>query len=1048
MTSPHFLISRLFMSDVSLSRASLPRPSFGHASFSRAWIAASLLTLACSTMAQAPSKTYIVELSDAPAATYDGSITGLQATRPPAGTKLDSSSSSVRAYVNYLGVRRGSELARIGAVPLVHSYGYVFNGFSARLTDAQAQALKTSQGVLSVNESEIRKPDTTRTPDFLGISQPGGLWSQLDASAINVKGENVIIGVIDSGVWPEDPSFADKIDSNGKPVAYFQSGTSAYRAAPAKWAGVCQTGEGFSSAMCNNKLIGARYYVAGFDAGGGTLTSFEYRSPRGGGGGGGHGTHTASTAGGNSSVDAAIDGIAVGVMSGIAPRARLAAYKVCWEATTTAQTGCYTADTLKAIDDAVKDGVDVINFSISGTQTNYVDPVEIAYFNAAAAGVFVAASAGNSGPANTVAHMSPWLTTVAASTHDRYTVAAVLLGQGSTFSGPSYQGAGLPVKPLILAQNAGVTPFASLSADDQLALQRCYNADDRAALGGTPASALDPVKTTGKIVVCIRGGNVLVNKGSAVKTAEGAGMIIQNAPGTNNTTLNQPYLVPTVHLDVAAFPTVSAYAATANPTASFGPGVQQPNVVAPVMADFSSRGPSLANANVLKPDITAPGVDIIAAWVDNSLTQAQHDALVGNNFTPQANATSIQGTSMSSPHVAGAAALLKQLHPTWSPAAIKSALMTSTNGVKLTSGAADLDRFGYGAGHLNPNSAADPGLVYDIGSEDYARFLCGLNLAPPAGAGNCAALGSIQPWNLNLASLTATGIVGNLTLTRSVTNVSAASATYVASTSLPGWNVVVTPASLTLAPGAKGSFTVALARTSAPVNTWTFGSLTWSDGIHAVRSPLSANAAGFLAPVEVADTRPSGRGSKVFTIVSAYTGSMTVDATGLVPATATPSRVAAAAVQCTNTVVPVGVEVARFQLFNADTQGGSATDLDLDVFNGPGGTGTRVGSSGGSTSDEVVTLRSPRAGTYSACVTGFATPAGGAAYTLSSWLVGPAAGAQTLKASGPQTVYASGSASIVLGWSVPAGARYLGNVKFTDPASTALGSTLVFVDNR
>jgi len=501
--------------------------------FARLSLAAGLLALAVSAGAQqAPTKTFIVQLSDAPVATYDGKIAGLPATRPIAGTKINIASGHVRAYLNYLSRRSARELARVGSPTVVHHYGLAFNGFAANLTQAQAETLKNSASVLSVTESEIRKLDTTRTPAFLGLSTPGGLWSQFDASARKVKGEDVIIGMIDSGVWPEDPSFGDRIDANNKPLPYSQfTGTLAFGAAPAKFHGICQVGQGFTAAMCNNKLIGARYYVAGFDAGGGTLTSFEYRSPRAGGGDGGHGIHTSSTAGGNENVDALIGGIAAGVMSGIAPRARISTYKVCWEATTTTQTGCYTSDTLKAIDDAIADGVDVINFSVSGTQTNFTDPVEIGYFNASAAGIFVAASAGNSGPANTVAHMSPWLTTVAASTHDRYTVANVVLGppSGATFSGPSYQTAGLSSKSLINAQDAGTVAFATLSAADQTALMRCYNAADRASLGASMAAALDPTKVVGRIVVCIRGGNVLVNKGdeqhgrpSAVRHSHGA----------------------------------------------------------------------------------------------------------------------------------------------------------------------------------------------------------------------------------------------------------------------------------------------------------------------------------------------------------------------------------------------------------------------------------------------------------------------------------------------------------------------------------------------
>lgn len=998
--------------------------------FARLSLAAGLLALAVSAGAQqAPTKTYIVQLSDAPVATYNGKIAGLAATRPAAGTKIDMASGHVRAYLSYLNRRNAREIARVGTANVVHRYGFVFNGFAARMTESQAQALKTSANVLSVTESDIRKMDTTTTPNFLGISKPGGLWSQLDANAQQVKGENVIIGVIDSGTWPEDPSFGDKIDpANNKPVPYYLAGTAAYGVPPAKWKGTCQLGEGFTAAMCNNKLLGARYYVAGFDAGGGTLTSLEYRSPRAGGGDGGHGVHTSSTAGGNSNVDASVDGVNVGVMSGIAPRARLVAYKVCWEATTVAQTGCYTSDTLKAIDDAIADGVDVINFSVSGTQTNFLDPVEIGFFNAAAAGVFVAVSAGNSGPANTVAHMSPWLTTVAASTHDRQFVADLTLGNAAVYTGASTSQA-VVTAGMVLSSDIGAAGVAVADAN------RCF------------LNSLDPAKAAGKIVVCDRGTNARVEKSAEVKRAGGLGMVMINP--TANDLVADFHSVPTVHLQNTVRTAVRTYAATAGSTGTIGVFYLAPGVIAPVMAGFSSRGPSLANANILKPDITGPGVDVIAAWVDNSLTQAQHDQLVLNGFTPGANANLISGTSMSSPHVAGAGALLKQLHPTWTPAMIKSALMTTTNAVKLASGAIDPDRFGYGAGHLNPNPAGDPGLVYDITTADYGRFLCGLGLTPPAGAGTCATLGPIQAYNLNLASLTATGVVGNVTMNRTVKNVTGANSTYVPTASLPGWNVVVAPASLTIAPGATASYSVTLTRTTAVINTWTFGTLVWNDGVHTVTSPLSALAAGFVAPAEVSDVRASGRGTKVYQIISAYTGAMGVSATGLVPATRTSNTVAAGATQCVNTTIPAGAQIARFQLFNADTQGGSATDLDLDVFNGPGGTGTKVGGSGSSTSDEIVTLKGPAAGTYSACVTGFAVPAGGAAYTLSSWVVGPAVGVQTLRAIGPNTVYASGSASIALGWSVTAGARYLGNVIYADPSSTgALGSTIVFVDNH
>ena len=993
--------------------------------FPRFVLATGLLAVAVAAGAQtAPRKTYIVQLADAPAATYTGNINGLAATRPAPGAKLSANAPNVRAYVQHLDIQRASVLARVPASPVLHRYNLTFNGFAAQLTDTEAKTLTGSGLVVSITESEVRKLDTTRTPAFLGLSTPGGLWSKLDAASRNIKGEDVIIGVIDSGVWPENASFGDKQDVNGKPVAYNQAGTVVYGLPPAKWQGTCQAGEGFNATMCNNKLIGARYYVTAFSSSGAIRAPLEYVSPR---DGGGHGTHTASTSGGNSDVNAVVNGSPAGVISGIAPRARVAVYKVCWEATTVAATGCYTADTLKAIDDAVADGVDVINFSVSGTKTNFLDPVEIAYFNAAAANVFVAASAGNSGPANEVAHMSPWLTTVAASTHDRQALADLTLGNGDVLHGVSVFGGTLSNLPMVLASS--IPAAGALVAD----AQRCF------------ANSLNATAAIGKMVVCDRGVSARVDKSAEVKRVGGVAMVLTNV--SSGSLVADFHSVPSVHLQSTDRASVRTYAATLGATGTISPPANPPAVVAPVMADFSSRGPNKANGNILKPDITGPGVDIIAGYVA-ALTLAERDAVVLGTLTPPPNANSLSGTSMSSPHIAGAAALLKQLYPSWSPSAIKSAMMTSTNDVKLASGAPDLDRWGYGAGHMNPNGSVNPGLVYDASASDYGRFLCGLGLTPPAGSGTCAFLGSIQPWNLNLASLTAADVPGALTLTRKVKNVTGATATFVSSSSLPGWNVVVTPASLTLAPGAEASFTVALTRTSAAVGAWTFGDLTWTDGIRQVRSPLSARGIGFVAPVQVTDIRASGKGTKVFTVVSAYTGSLSVVATGLVPATLSAGSVVSSGKQCFNLPIAAGAQVARFQLYNSDTLGGSATDLDLEVFNGLNGTGTSVGASGGSTSDEVVTLRAPAGGNYSACVSGFATPPGGATFTLSSWVVGPAVGPQTLKASGPTSVYTGGSASIGLGWSVPAGKRYLGNVQFIDNTSALIGSTLVEVDNH
>lgn len=972
-------------------------------------------------------KTYIVALADAPASTYSGTIIGLPATRPAPGAKLNANSPGVRAYQNFLNIQQSKALALAGNVPALHRYSIAFNGFSATLSDAQVKALKSSTSVKSVTESEVRKLDTTRTPGFLGVNAPSGVWSQMDSLARQVKGEDIIIGMIDSGVWPENPSFGDKVNALGAPVAYHQAGTPIYSAPPIKWQGTCQTGGGFTSAMCNNKLIGARYYNADFKANGSALTSFEYESPR---DGDGHGTHTASTAGGNAGVAASVNGTAIGAISGIAPRARLAIYKVCWEATVASRTGCYTADTLKAIDDAVKDGVDVINYSISGTKTNFLDPVEIAYLNATAAGVFVAASAGNSGPGNEVAHMSPWITTVGNSTHDRVAVANVNLGNGDAYTGASVFTGTLASAPMVLSSTIPVAGGSIGNAN------LCF------------LNSLDTALAAGKIVVCDRGTNARVDKSAEVKRVGGVGMVLINTTSAANDLVADFHSVPSVHLDLAMRTAVRTYVSGAGAVGGIAPPAVLPVAIAPVMNNSSSRGPNKANGNILKPDITGPGTDVLAGYLDLSLTQSQHDSVVVGGFTPAANANSLTGTSMSSPHVAGVAALFKQLHPSWSSAAIKSAMMTSATDVKLANGSPDTNRWGYGAGHMSPNGAANPGLIYDTTPADYGRFLCGLGLAPPAGIGACVTLGSVQPWNLNLASLTASAVPGSLTFTRRVTNTSASPATYSSSASLPGWNVVVSPANFSLAPGASMSFTVTVSTAGAPVATWSFGNLVWSDGVRQVRSPLSVRGAAFVSPAQVSDTRVSGRGNKVYSITANYTGALSVLATGLVPATLSVGNVAPGARQCFGFSLPSGAQFARFQLFNTDTVGGAATDIDLDVFAGSNGTGTPLGSSAGATSDELVTLMSPATGNYSACVTGYSVPASGAAFTLSNWVVGPAVGTQTLRASGPTSVYAGGSASIGLGWSVAAGKRYMGNVQYRDSAGTALGSTMVFVDNH
>lgn len=1008
------------------------------------WIwAATLLAASLAAQAQtAPRRTYIVQLADAPAAAYTGQVAGLAATKPAPGRRFDSRAAAVQSYLSYLNSRQSAVLATVPAAAVKYRYRTAFNGFAALLTDAEAAALSQSAGVLAVNREQRFRPSTSTTGNFLGLTAPGGLYSQ------GVKGDEVIIGIVDTGITPEHTAFSDKVDGNGAPVQSHLAGTQAYNPITntRTWGGICQTGPGFPASSCNNKLIGARFYRAGFDASGAVAVPEEFNSPR---DGDSHGSHTASTAGGNAGARGQFANGQPVTITGMAPRARIAAYKACWTAVDPDQTGCYEADTVASIDQAVADGVDVINYSIGGSRTNYLSAVQVAFLFAADAGVFVAASAGNEGPGNTVAHPSPWLTTVAASTHDRDLVATVTLGDGSTYTGASLQTSGLPNTTVVRAQDVGVMPAAQLNATQLTALTRCFNSNDLAdasLLGSAagPNAALDPAKVAGKVVVCDRGSNNRVNKSDAVRAAGGVGMVQVNTSAAQTLDADL-HTVPTVHLASSARTAVRAYAASGTGTARFTPSFSNPNVVAPVMAGFSSRGPSLASPNILKPDITAPGVSVLAAIAPVGVTPEQIAA--GNYPLPVTGP--ISGTSMASPHVAGLAALLRSAHRDWSPAAIKSALLTTaTTNVKLADGTPDTSRFGFGAGHVNPNAAVSPGLVYDAGTADYFAFLCGLGLLSPSGS-TCNAVGLLPAWNLNLPTITS-DVVGIQTLRRTVTNVGNATTTYTASASIPGFQVSVSPATLELAPGASRSYTVTALRTNAPIGTWAFGNVDWTSGGQTVRSPLTLRGLSLSVQGEVTDARV--RANKSLTLLTGFDGAMSTTASNMVPALRTPGTVGfvgEASRNCAATIdVPAGAQALRVALFDAETTGLGRDDLDLVLYLGD----TVVASSGSATSNEQMTLRNPAAGTYTVCVDGFGTSRAGAtssSYVLSSWVVGNGLGLpNTLRVTAPTQVQTAGTGTAVLMWSVPAGRRYLGAVTYANGNGARLGSTLVSIDNQ
>jgi hypothetical protein len=496
-----------------------------------------------------------------------------------------------------------------------------------------------------------------------------------------------------------------------------------------------------------------------------------------------------------------------------------------------------------------------------------------------------------------------------------------------------------------------------------------------------------------------------------------------------------------VHLAYTDRPAIKAYAAGSGATAQINQSTIVYNVPAPFTASFSSRGPLLAGAgDLLKPDVIAPGQDIIAAV-------APTPANGGLSFNMYS------GTSMSSPHVAGLAALLKQAHPRWSPMAVKSALMTTATDVMDGGTPAPNTNpvliFRQGAGHVAPNDAVSPGLVYDSDVNDWLAFLCGTtNGVTPQTCSQLSGAGySLDPSDLNSPSIAIGALAGTQTMTRTVTNVGRGSATYTASvTGMAGFNVTVNPSSLTLARGQSRSFEITFTRTTAAINAYAGGQLTWTDGNRNVRSPIVARPVALSAPAQI-----SGTGAPLnYSVTFGYTGPFTATARGLVPATLTDASVAddptdsfkptGPGVVAIPVVVPAGTTYARFSLFDANVT--PASDLDLYVFNS---SGAMVGGSGSGTSAEEVNLLNPPADTYTVYVHGFAVTGTAANFTLFSWVLGSAdAGNMTVNAPANATLGTSGTINLTFSGLAQA-TKYLGSVAYGGLAGLP-NPTIVRVD--
>ncbi|XP_060675801.1 cucumisin-like [Ziziphus jujuba] len=632
---------------------------------------------------------------------------------------------------------------------LLHSYKRSFNGFAAKLTKEEADKISGMKGVVSVFQSRKLKLQTTKSWDFIGFPQ-------------NVKRakleSDVIIGVIDSGIWPKSASFDGK--GSGPP--------------PAKWKGTCQASSNFT---CNNKIIGAKYYKADKQ-----FSETDIQTPR---DSDGHGTHTASTAAGGIVNKASELGFGFGTARGGVPSARIAVYKVSWS------DGIHDADILAAYDDLIADGVDIVSASIGPSlpEDYFTDGLAIGSFHAMRKGILTSTSAGNEGPnPATLTGFAPWLLSVPASSINRKFLTKVRLGNNKIF--------------------------------EQTYMNYTFCRRD----------SLDKKLVNGKTVYC--DSNVI---GQGQFLAGAAGFI-----GRGRVFGDPSFILPLpgTYLNYNEASEVYKYLVTGSkPIATTYRSEEVTDTQSPYIPSFSSRGPNPITPNLLKPDIAAPGYLILAAWSPMAPITELGVKGLGYNI--------MSGTSMACPHATAAAAYVKSFHPTWSPAAIRSSLITTAK--PMSSKINPEAEFAYGADLINPVKALFPGLVYDADELDYVRFLCGEGYSNDEIlhiTGNnklkCTKGSSISATDLNYPSFalsTSTSESITHVFHRTVANVGSAHSKYKAKVVPPkGLNVIVSPSVLSFTSiGQKLSFTVTLNGKINGVIAST--SLLWNDGTFQVRSP-------------------------------------------------------------------------------------------------------------------------------------------------------------------------------------------------------------------
>lgn len=799
---------------------------------------------------------YIVTLRQAPAVHYYVESTGDTASLKRASSgRLDThkprsknNSSIGRSHSSYIARVHDSLLKKAlrGEQYLkLYSYHYLINGFAVLVTPQQADRLSRRREVANVHLDFSVRTATTYTPQFLGLTQ--GAWIQ--TGGFESAGEGIVIGFIDTGIDPTHPSFADDISENSYPV-------------PAHFSGICEVTRDFPSGSCNRKLIGARHFAASAITRGIFNASKDYASPF---DGDGHGTHTASVAAGNHGIPVVVAGHQFGNASGMAPRSHVAIYKALYKSF-----GGFAADVVAAIDQAAQDGVDIISLSITPNRrppgvATFFNPIDMSLLSAVKAGIFVVQAAGNTGPApKSMSSFSPWIFTVGAASHDRVYSNSIVLGNNVTIPGVG-----------LAPGTSGDTMYKLISAIHALNNETSV-ANDMYVGECQVSSSFNQDLVQGNLLICsysirfVLGLSTIKQALQTAKNLSAAGVVFYMDPYVIGFQLNPvPMEIPGIIIpspdDSKVLlkyynsslereePTrkIIKYGAVASICGGLKANYSYP---APKVMFYSARGPdpednSLDDADIMKPNLVAPGNFIWAAWSSVGTDSVE---FLGQNFAM------MSGTSMAAPHVAGLAALIKQKFPSFSPSAIASALSTTAslydknNGPIMAQRAyanPDLNQspatfFDMGSGFVNATGSLNPGLIFDSSYDDYMQFLCGINGSAPVVLNftgqDCGVYNStITGADLNLPSITVSKLNQSKAIQRTVINVAGKETYSVGWTAPYGLSMKVVPAHFSIGSGERQVLSVYLTA-SMNSSAASFGRIgLFGNQGHVVNIPLS-----------------------------------------------------------------------------------------------------------------------------------------------------------------------------------------------------------------